>query len=96
LGRARVPDERENDYAACGMGPATSRRGFEKLVEMDERVNLADQLAQETGPVILFNKFNVSSEDADGPASSLGLHTLSRSMVHLHAASRGVNGSLSS
>jgi heme-degrading monooxygenase HmoA len=36
-----------------------------KLVEMDERVSLADQLAQETGPVILINKFNVAPEDAD-------------------------------
>jgi heme-degrading monooxygenase HmoA len=36
-----------------------------QLVEMDERVTLADQLSRETGPVILINKFNVAPDDAD-------------------------------
>jgi heme-degrading monooxygenase HmoA len=32
-------------------------------IEMDERVGLADQLAQEVGPVILVNTFRVAPED---------------------------------
>lgn len=34
-------------------------------VEMDERVGLADQLAEEVGPVILVNTFKVAPEDVD-------------------------------
>jgi heme-degrading monooxygenase HmoA len=33
--------------------------------ELDERVHLADQLAEEIGPVTLFNTFTVAPEDAD-------------------------------
>jgi heme-degrading monooxygenase HmoA len=33
--------------------------------EMDDRVPLADQLAEEVGPVILINTFRVAPEDAD-------------------------------
>jgi heme-degrading monooxygenase HmoA len=36
-----------------------------QLAEMDGRVPLADQLAQEVGPVILINTFRVAPEDAD-------------------------------
>jgi heme-degrading monooxygenase HmoA len=36
-----------------------------QLAEMDDRVRLADQLAQEIGPVILINTFRVAPEDAD-------------------------------
>jgi heme-degrading monooxygenase HmoA len=36
-----------------------------QLAEMDERVRLADQLAEEVGPVILINTFRVAPEDAD-------------------------------
>jgi heme-degrading monooxygenase HmoA len=36
-----------------------------QIVEMDERVSLADQLSQEVGPVILVNRFNVDPEDTD-------------------------------
>jgi heme-degrading monooxygenase HmoA len=36
-----------------------------KLVEMDERVTLADQMGLTIGPVILINKFTVVEEDAD-------------------------------
>jgi heme-degrading monooxygenase HmoA len=35
------------------------------LVEMDERVTVSDQLAEERGPVILINTFKVAPEDAD-------------------------------
>ena len=37
---------------------------FER-VEMDRHVTLLDQLAQEVGPVILVNTFQVEPEDAD-------------------------------
>jgi quinol monooxygenase YgiN len=33
--------------------------------ELDERVGLADQLAEEVGPVILVNTFKVAPEDVD-------------------------------
>jgi heme-degrading monooxygenase HmoA len=33
--------------------------------EMDDRVGLADQLAEEVGPVILVNMFTVAPEDID-------------------------------
>jgi heme-degrading monooxygenase HmoA len=36
-----------------------------QLAEMDDRVRLADQLAQEVGPVILINTFRVAPEEAD-------------------------------
>jgi heme-degrading monooxygenase HmoA len=36
-----------------------------QLKEMDDRVRLADQLAEEVGPVILVNTFRVAPEDAD-------------------------------
>jgi heme-degrading monooxygenase HmoA len=36
-----------------------------QLAEMDERVRLVDQLAEEVGPVILINTFQVAPEDAD-------------------------------
>jgi heme-degrading monooxygenase HmoA len=36
-----------------------------RLAEMDDRVRLADQLAEEVGPVILINTFQVAPEDAD-------------------------------
>jgi quinol monooxygenase YgiN len=36
-----------------------------RLSEMDDRVPLADQLAQEVRPVILINTFRVAPEDAD-------------------------------
>ena len=36
-----------------------------QLAEMDERVRLADQLAEEVGPVILINTFHVAPEDVD-------------------------------
>jgi heme-degrading monooxygenase HmoA len=36
-----------------------------KLVEMDEKVTLQDQMQQEVGPVILINKFTVKPEEAD-------------------------------
>jgi heme-degrading monooxygenase HmoA len=34
-------------------------------IEMDERVGLTDQLAEEVGPVILINTFKVAPEDVD-------------------------------
>jgi heme-degrading monooxygenase HmoA len=34
-------------------------------IEMDQRVPLADQLAEEVGPVTLINTFTVAPEDAD-------------------------------
>ncbi len=34
-------------------------------IEMDERVTLKDQLAEEVGPVILVNTFRVAAEDPD-------------------------------
>ena len=34
-------------------------------IEMDEHVPLADQLAEEVGPVTLINTFKVAPEDAD-------------------------------
>jgi heme-degrading monooxygenase HmoA len=34
-------------------------------IEMDERVTLKDQLAEEVGPVILVNTFRVAAEDAE-------------------------------
>jgi heme-degrading monooxygenase HmoA len=36
-----------------------------QLAEMDDRVRLADQLAEEVGPVILINTFRVAPEEAD-------------------------------
>ena len=36
-----------------------------KLAEMDSRVTFAEQLQQETGPVVLINTFTVAPEDAD-------------------------------
>jgi hypothetical protein len=36
-----------------------------KFIEMDEMVTLSDQMEENAGPVILINKFNVKSEDAD-------------------------------
>ena len=35
------------------------------IQEMDDRVSIRDQLAQENGPVILINTFTVPPEDAD-------------------------------
>jgi heme-degrading monooxygenase HmoA len=35
-----------------------------KMVEMDDRVSVSDQLSQESGPVILVNTFKVAPEDA--------------------------------
>jgi hypothetical protein len=35
------------------------------LVETDEQVKLSDQLEENVGPIILINKFNVKSEEAD-------------------------------
>jgi quinol monooxygenase YgiN len=37
----------------------------EKLVEMDEKVKLLQQVDQEVGPIILINKFNVDPEEVD-------------------------------
>jgi heme-degrading monooxygenase HmoA len=34
-------------------------------MEMDERVQLAEQLSHEVGPVVLINTFKVAAEDAD-------------------------------
>jgi heme-degrading monooxygenase HmoA len=36
-----------------------------KFAEMDPRVTFAEQLQQETGPVVLINTFTVAPEDAD-------------------------------
>lgn len=36
-----------------------------KLTEMDDRVTFLEQLQQDTGPVVLINKFNVAPEDAE-------------------------------
>ena len=36
-----------------------------KLAQMDPRVTFAEQLQQETGPVVLVNTFTVAPEDAD-------------------------------
>ena len=38
------------------------------LVEMDEHVTLSRQMEEEdiSGPISLFNRFNVSIEDVDG------------------------------
>jgi quinol monooxygenase YgiN len=36
-----------------------------KLVEMDERVMISTQIEENVGPVILINKINVNSNDAD-------------------------------
>jgi heme-degrading monooxygenase HmoA len=36
-----------------------------QLAEMDTRVRLADQLAEEVGPVILINTFQVAPQDID-------------------------------
>jgi heme-degrading monooxygenase HmoA len=36
-----------------------------KIVEMDEKVKLVEQMEANVGPVILINKFNVKSEDID-------------------------------
>ena len=37
----------------------------ERLVEMDEKVKFLQQVAQEVGPVILINKFNVDPEEVN-------------------------------
>ncbi len=36
-----------------------------KIVEMDEKVTIAQQMEEKTSPVILINKFNVKPEDVD-------------------------------
>ena len=36
-----------------------------KLAEMDDRVTFAQQLQQETGPIVLINTFTVAPGDAD-------------------------------
>ena len=36
-----------------------------QLEEMDERVTFRDQLQQDTGPVVLINRFNVAPEDTE-------------------------------
>jgi Antibiotic biosynthesis monooxygenase len=36
-----------------------------KFVEMDERVGIFTQMEEDVGPVILINKFSVSSEELD-------------------------------
>jgi len=36
-----------------------------QIAEMDDRVTFLQQLQQDTGPVVLINKFNVAPEDAD-------------------------------
>jgi hypothetical protein len=36
-----------------------------KPTEMDEKVTFYEQLEENTGPVILINKFNVKSEEVD-------------------------------
>jgi hypothetical protein len=36
-----------------------------KFVEMDERVGIFTQMEEDVGPVILINKFGVSSEELD-------------------------------
>jgi heme-degrading monooxygenase HmoA len=36
-----------------------------QLQEMDERVTFRQQLEQDTGPVVLINRFNVAPEDAE-------------------------------
>jgi heme-degrading monooxygenase HmoA len=36
-----------------------------RLRELEERVRLADQLAEEVGPVVLINTFQVAAEDVD-------------------------------
>lgn len=36
-----------------------------KLVEMDERVTIFEQMEENVGPVILINKFSVNPEEFD-------------------------------
>jgi quinol monooxygenase YgiN len=36
-----------------------------QLVQMDDRITFLEQLEQQTGPVVLINKFNVSPGDVD-------------------------------
>jgi quinol monooxygenase YgiN len=36
-----------------------------KVVEADEHVMLSEQLEENVGPIVLINKFNVKSEEAD-------------------------------
>jgi hypothetical protein len=36
-----------------------------QLQEMDDRVTFLEQLEQDSGPVVLINKFNVAPEDAE-------------------------------
>jgi heme-degrading monooxygenase HmoA len=36
-----------------------------ELQEMDERVTFREQLEQDTGPVVLINRFNVAPEDTE-------------------------------
>jgi hypothetical protein len=45
-------------------GPAVEVR-MVKLVEMDERLTLQEQMQQEVGPVFLINKFTVKPDEAD-------------------------------
>ena len=42
-----------------------SERYMIKLVEMDEKVTISEQMEANVGPVILINKFNVKPEDTD-------------------------------
>jgi heme-degrading monooxygenase HmoA len=45
---------------------ANPKEGIDmRLREMDEQVTYAEQLQQETGPIVLVNQFNVAPEDAD-------------------------------
>jgi hypothetical protein len=42
------------------------RKSIVKLVEMDEKITLSEQMEEENvGPVILINKFNVKPEEVD-------------------------------
>ncbi len=36
-----------------------------QLQEMDERVTFGEQLQQDTGPIVLINRFNVAPEDTE-------------------------------
>jgi heme-degrading monooxygenase HmoA len=42
-----------------------SERYMIKIVEMDEKVTISEQMELNVGPVILINKFNVKPEDTD-------------------------------
>jgi quinol monooxygenase YgiN len=41
------------------------QRDMAKVVEADEHIKLSEQLEEDIGPVVLINKFNVKSEEAD-------------------------------